>query len=166
MDLKQLNAFIAIAELQSFSAAAKMTGLSQPSLSRQLKQLETDMEVVLIDRYHRPLQLTEAGQFFYDKVSTVLTELNNITSMTQRLAAPSTALNIGFVPSILYGHLPDIIANLKRQNPDIAVNLKDISSYQQIEALKSGEIDIGFGRFAHQDAWVQQILLMFCFQNL
>ena len=159
MDLKQLNAFIAIAELRSFSAAAKMTGLSQPSLSRQLKQLETDMEVVLIDRYHRPLQLTEAGQFFYDKVSTVLTELNNITSMTQRLAAPSTALNIGFVPSILYGHLPDIIANLKRQNPDIAVNLKDISSYQQIEALKSGEIDIGFGRFAHQDAWIQQILL-------
>lgn len=159
MDLKQLNAFIAIAELQSFSAAAKMTGLSQPSLSRQLKQLETEMGVVLIDRYHRPLQLTEAGQFFYDKVSTVLTELNNITSMTQRLSAPSTALNIGFVPSVLYGHLPEIIATLKRQNPDIAVNLKDISSYQQIEALKSGEIDIGFGRFAHQDAWVQQILL-------
>ncbi|WP_201574744.1 LysR family transcriptional regulator [Psychrobacter sp. H8-1] len=159
MDLKQLNAFIAIAELQSFSAAAKMTGLSQPSLSRQLKQLETEMGVVLVDRYHRPLQLTEAGQFFYDKVSTVLTELNNITSMTQRLSAPSTALNIGFVPSVLYGYLPEIIATLKRQNPDIAVNLKDISSYQQIEALKSGEIDIGFGRFAHQDAWVQQILL-------
>lgn len=159
MDLKQLNAFIAIADLQSFSAAAKKTGLSQPSLSRQLKQLETDMGVVLVDRYHRPLQLTEAGQFFYDKVSTVLTELNNITSMTQRLSAPSTALNIGFVPSVLYGHLPDIIATLKRQNPDIAVNLKDISSYQQIEALKSGEIDIGFGRFAHQDAWIQQILL-------
>ena len=159
MDLKQLNAFIAIAELQSFSAAAKMTGLSQPSLSRQLKQLETEMGVVLVDRYHRPLQLTEVGQFFYDKVSAVLIELNNITSMTQRLSAPSTALNIGFVPSVLYGHLPEIIATLKRQNPDIAVNLKDISSYQQIEALKSGEIDIGFGRFAHQDAWVQQILL-------
>lgn len=67
MDLKQLNAFIAIAELQSFSAAAKMTGLSQPSLSRQLKQLETEMGVVLVDRYHRPLQLTEAGQFFMTK---------------------------------------------------------------------------------------------------
>lgn len=159
MDLKQLNAFIAIADLQSFSAAAKMTGLSQPSLSRQLKQLETEMGVMLVDRYHRPLQLTEAGQFFYDKVSTVLTELNNITSMTQRLSAPSTALNIGFVPSVLYGYLPEIIATLKLQNPDIAVNLKDISSYQQIEALKSGEIDIGFGRFAHQDAWIQQILL-------
>ncbi len=159
MDLKQLKAFIAIAQLQSFSAAAKMTGISQPSLSRLLKQLETEMDVVLVDRYHRPLQLTAAGLFFYDKISALLTELDAITNMTQRLSAPSKALNIGFVPSVLYGLLPEVIAVFKRQNPDIEVNLKDISSYQQIEALKSGEIDVGFGRFEHQDPWIQQILL-------
>ncbi|WP_201590487.1 LysR family transcriptional regulator [Psychrobacter sp. Pi2-51] len=159
MDLKQLNAFIAVADLRSFSAAATKTGLSQPSLSRLLKQLETDMGVVLIDRYHRPLHLTEAGAFFYDKISTILTEIDTVTSMTQRLSAPSSVLNIGFVPSVLYGLLPEIIATLKQSNPDIDVNLKDISSYQQMDALKSGEIDIGFGRFAHQDAWIQQILL-------
>ncbi|WP_333613441.1 LysR family transcriptional regulator [Psychrobacter sp.] len=159
MDLKQLNAFIAIADLKSFSAAASKTGLSQPTLSRLLKQLETDMGVELIDRYHRPLHLTEAGAFFYDKISTILTEIDTVTSMTQRLSAPSTALNIGFVPSVLYGLLPEVIAKLKQSHPDIEVNLKDISSYQQIDALKSGEIDIGFGRFAHQDPWVQQILL-------
>ncbi|MBF4488334.1 LysR family transcriptional regulator [Psychrobacter sp. N25K4-3-2] len=159
MDLKHLNAFIAVADLRSFSAAATKTGLSQPSLSRLLKQLETDMGVVLIDRYHRPLHLTEAGAFFYDKISTILTEIDTVTSMTQRLSAPSSVLNIGFVPSVLYGLLPEIIATLKQSNPDIEVNLKDISSYQQMDALKSGEIDIGFGRFAHQDAWIQQILL-------
>jgi len=159
MDLKQLNAFIAVAELRSFSAAATKTGLSQPSLSRLLKQLETDMGVVLIDRYHRPLHLTDAGRFFYDKISTILTEIDTVTSMTQRLSAPSNILNIGFVPSVLYGLLPEIIATLKQFSPDIDVNLKDISSYQQMDALKSGEIDIGFGRFAHQDQWIQQILL-------
>ena len=159
MDLKQLQAFIAIATLQSFSAAATTTGLSQPSLSRLLKQLETHLGVILIDRYHRPLQLTEAGQFFYDKVRTLLTELNTITSMTQRLSAPSSALNIGFVPSVLYGLLPDIIATMKQLNPDIEVNLKDISSYQQIEALKRGDIDVGFSRFSHSDGWIQHILL-------
>ncbi len=159
MDLKQLNAFIAVAELRSFSAAATKIGLSQPSLSRLLKQLETDMGVMLIDRYHRPLHLTEAGTFFYDKISTILTEMDTVVGMTQRLSAPSSALNIGFVPSILYGLLPEIIARLKQSNPEIDVNLKDISSYQQIEALKSGDIDIGFGRFAHQDPWIQQILL-------
>lgn len=159
MDLKQLNAFIAVAELRSFSAAATKIGLSQPSLSRLLKQLETDMGVMLIDRYHRPLHLTEAGTFFYDKISTILTEMDTVVGMTKRLSAPSSALNIGFVPSILYGLLPEIIARLKQSNPEIDVNLKDISSYQQIEALKSGDIDIGFGRFAHQDPWIQQILL-------
>ena len=159
MDLKQLNAFIAVADLRSFSAAAAKTGLSQPSLSRLLKQLETDIGVELIDRYHRPLHLTEAGSFFYDKISTILTEIDTVTSMTQRLSAPSSALNIGFVPSVLYGLLPEIIATLKQFSPDIEVNLKDISSYQQMDALKSGEIDIGFGRFAHQDPWIQQILL-------
>ncbi|WP_201554427.1 LysR family transcriptional regulator [Psychrobacter sp. 72-O-c] len=163
MDLKQLNAFIAIADARSFSAAATTTGLSQPTLSRLLKQLEADMGVVLVDRYHRPLHLTAAGDFFYDKISAVLTEIETVTSMTQRLSAPSTVLNIGFVPSVLYGLLPEIIATLKQhssnQNADIEVNLKDISSYQQIEALKTGEIDVGFGRFAHQDPWIQQILL-------
>ena len=159
MDLKQLNAFIAIADLKSFSAATSKTGLSQPTLSRLLKQLETDMGVELIDRYHRPLHLTEAGAFFYDKISTILTEIDTVTSMTQRLSAPSAALNIGFVPSVLYGLLPEVIAKLKQSHPDIEVNLKDISSYQQIHALKSGDIDIGFGRFAHQDPWIQQILL-------
>jgi len=159
MDLKQLNAFIAVADLCSFSAAATKTGLSQPTLSRLLKQLETDMGVVLIDRYHRPLHLTEAGSFFYDKISTILTEIDTVTSMTQRLSAPSSVLNIGFVPSVLYGLLPEIIATLKQFSPDIDVNLKDISSYQQMDALKSGEIDVGFGRFAHQDPWIQQILL-------
>ena len=159
MDLKQLTAFIAIADCKSFSAAATKTGLSQPTLSRLLKQLETDMGVELVDRYHRPLHLTEAGAFFYDKISAILIEIDTVTSMTQRLSAPSTALNIGFVPSVLYGLLPEVIAKLKQSNPDIEVNLKDISSYQQIDALKTGEIDIGFGRFAHQDPWIQQILL-------
>ena len=159
MDIKQLHAFVAVAELQSFSAAAQKTGLSQPSLSRLLKQLETDMGVLLIERQHRPLQLTEAGAFFYKKVDTLLIEMQTITSMTQRLANPSPELRIGFVPSVLYGLLPEIIATLKQQHTDIAVRLCDISSYQQMQALKAGEIDVGFGRFFYQDAWTQQILL-------
>lgn len=159
MDLKQLKAFIAVANAKSFSTAVDTTGLSQPSLSRLIKQLENEIGVELIDRYNRPLNLTEAGLFFYNKISTVMTEIDTITSMTQRLSAPSQVLNIGFVPSVLYGLLPDVIATLKHYNPDVEVYLKDISSYQQIEALKNGVIDVGFGRFAQQDPWVQQILL-------
>lgn len=157
--LDHLQAFIEIAQQQSFSQAAKALNTSQPSLSRKLKQLEKSLGVTLIDRYHRPLKLTPAGQFFYDKISAVLTEIDTISQMTRRMVSPNHALNIGFVPSVLYGLLPEVIAVLKQSCPDLEVTLNDISSYQQIAALKSGDIDIGFGRFFHHDPWICQILL-------
>lgn len=159
MQLKQIQAFHAVAKSQSFSAAASVTELSQPTLSRLIKQLEDEIGAELIDRYHRPLQLTTAGAFFYEKSQLLLAELGTITAMTKRMAHPPKTLSIGFVPSVLYGLLPDIIALLKQQLPDLEIQLKDIPSYQQLEALKSGEIDVGFGRFAQQDDWVRQILL-------
>ena len=159
MQLKQLQAFHAVAQSQSFSVAATVTQLSQPTLSRLIKQLEEEVGVELIDRYHRPLQLTDAGAFFYDKTRALLSELDTITAMTVRMANPPKTLSIGFVPSVLYGLLPEVIALLKQQLPTLEILLKDIPSYQQLEALKAGSIDVGFGRFAQEDEWIKQILL-------
>lgn len=159
MLLKQIDAFHAVARSQSFSAAARQTKLSQPSLSRLIKQLEDEIGATLIDRYQRPLQLTAAGAFFYEKSLHLLDELDTIAAMTKRMAHPPKTLVIGFVPSVLYGLLPNIIAQLKQRLPELDIQLKDIPSYQQIDALKSGDIDVGFGRFAQRDDWVRQILL-------
>ena len=159
MQLKRLTAFHRVAELKSFSEAASATELSQPTLSRLIKQLEDDIGVELIDRYHRPLQLTAAGQFFYEKVDSILKELDSSISLTQKIAHPPDTLNIGFVPSVLYGLLPTIISRIKQRLPDLAVHLKDISSFKQVNALKAGEIDVGFGRFAHEDVSIKQLLL-------
>lgn len=159
MQLKQLQAFHAVVRSQSFSAAAVDTQLSQPTLSRLIKQLEDEMGATLIDRYQRPLQLTDAGVFFYEKTQALLDELDTIAAMTTRLANPPKTLSIGFVPSVLYGLLPDIIALLKQRLPSLEIQLKDISSYQQLDALRSGSIDVGFGRFALQDDWIKQVLL-------
>ena len=136
-----------------------VTQLSQPTLSRLIKQLEDDIGVELIDRYHRPLQLTAAGLFFYDKVDSILKELESSISLTQKIAHPPDTLNIGFVPSVLYGLLPTIISRTKQRLPNLAVHLKDISSFKQVGALKAGEIDVGFGRFSHDDASIKQLLL-------
>lgn len=159
MQLKRLTAFHTVAQLKSFSEAVSVTQLSQPTLSRLIKQLEEDIGVELIDRYHRPLQLTAAGQFFYEKVDSILKDLDSSITLTQKMAHPPDTLNIGFVPSVLYGLLPAIIARLKQRLPKLAVQLKDISSFKQAGALKAGEIDIGFGRFAHNDASIKQLLL-------
>ena len=159
MQLKRLTAFHTVAQLKSFSDAVSVTQLSQPTLSRLIKQLEDDIGVELIDRYHRPLQLTPAGRFFYEKVDTILKELDSSITLTQKMAHPPDTLNIGFVPSVLYGLLPTIISRLKQRLPNLAVHLKDISSFKQVSALKSGEIDVGFGRFAHDDPNIKQLLL-------
>lgn len=159
MQLKRLTAFHTVAQLKSFSEAVAVTQLSQPTLSRLIKQLEDDIGVELIDRYHRPLQLTAAGEFFYEKVDSILKDLDSSISLTQKMAHPPDTLNIGFVPSVLYGLLPTIIGRLKQRLPKLAVHLKDISSFKQVSALKAGEIDVGFGRFAHEDASIKQLLL-------
>lgn len=159
MQLKRLKAFHTVAQLGSFSDAIGVTGLSQPTLSRLIKQLEEDIGVELIDRYHRPLQLTPAGGFFYEKVDLILRELDSTITLTQKMAHPPDTLNIGFVPSVLYGLLPTIISRLKQRLPSLDIHLKDISSFRQVDALKAGEIDVGFGRFAHDDANLNQLLL-------
>ncbi|WP_227430341.1 LysR substrate-binding domain-containing protein [Psychrobacter sp. I-STPA6b] len=147
LQFKQLTAFHAVASCQSFSEATRMTGLSQPTLSRLIKQLEEELETELLDRYHRPLQLTEAGKFFFHNTQAMLTEFETVINITKRIATPKKSLSIGFVPSVLYGLLPDIISRLKNTLPNLEIQLKDISSYQQVNALKSGDIDVGFGRF-------------------
>ncbi len=159
MTLKQYKAFLAVAELKSFSEATVRTGLSQPSLSRLIKQLEDELEVELLDRYHRPLQLTDTGEFFYRKLKSIMHELDTLSTLTKKMGKPSNSITIGFIPSILYGFLPDIIATLRVRQPDLELHLKDISSFQQIDALKNNVIDVGLGRFVLNDAHIKQILL-------
>lgn len=159
MQLKRLTAFHTVARLKSFSAAVSETKLSQPTLSRLIKQLEDDIGVELIDRYNRPLRLTDAGAFFYEKIDLLLKDLDSSISLTQKMAHPPDTLNIGFVPSVLYGLLPTIISRLKQRLPNLEVHLKDISSFKQVGALKAGEIDVGFGRFEHEDTHIHQLLL-------
>lgn len=159
VDLKQLRAFLLVAEHQSFSHAAKVSGLSQPSLSRLVRQLEQVLDLSLFDRYQRPLQLTEAGQFYQQKLQTILLELEQASLLAKNLASAKRVLNIGFVPSVLYGLLPNVVAKMRLDFTSLEIYLKDISSYQQVSALKAGEIDVGFGRFFQEDGDIRQILL-------
>ena len=72
MELRHLRYFVAVAEEKSFNKAAERLFISQPPLSRQIKQLEEEMGVVLIDRDQRPLKLTESGVFFYEHAIQIL----------------------------------------------------------------------------------------------
>lgn len=160
MNLKELEYFIHVAKSGNLSESAKALGISQPSLSRNIQQLESYLDVALFDRYHRPMVLTAAGEIFFQRINKNMQELYQTIDMIRHFERPKPhSLTIGFVSSVLYGLLPQIIAHLKKHHPYLEIKLVEISSEQQIHALKNREIDVGFSRFSHQDDWIKQIFL-------
>lgn len=159
MELRHLRYFIAVAEERSFHKAAERLYISQPPLSRQIKQLEEELGVRLIDRDQRPLKLTEAGIFFYEHATQIVKKSDNLQVMTMRQATFDGSISIGFVASVLYGTLPRVIARFRKVYPNIQIKLHELNSWQQTQALTSGKIDVGFGRLLFDDASVRRIVL-------
>lgn len=155
MELRHLRYFRVVAQTLNFTRAAEQLHLAQPPLSRQIQQLEEELGVVLLER-SRPLRLTDAGRFFYEQTEQLLEQLARVCDDTKRIDAGQRRwLGIGFAPSTLYGALPELIRRL-RSDGGIELGLSEMVTLQQVEALKSGRIDIGFGRIHVDDAAVIQ----------
>lgn len=155
MELRHLRYFRVVAETLNFTRAAERLHVAQPPLSRQIQQLEDELGVALLER-SRPLRLTEAGRFFYEHSSQLLEQLSRVCDDTRRIDKGQRRwLGIGFAPSTLYGALPELIRRL-RASGDIELGLSEMVTLQQVEALKSGRIDVGFGRIHIDDAAVVQ----------
>ncbi|ASU37058.1 LysR family transcriptional regulator [Herbaspirillum sp. meg3] len=152
MELRHLKYFNAVASTLSFSRAAELLHIAQPPLSRQIRQLEELVGAELIDRASRPIALTMAGKFFYEQTVQVLSRLDQIEEGTRRIAKGQQHwFNIGFVPSALYGLLPELIKRFRADLPEIEIGFSEIMTMEQVEALKSGRIDVGFGRLPISD---------------
>ncbi|MDY7577197.1 LysR family transcriptional regulator [Herbaspirillum sp. RTI4] len=152
MELRHLKYFNAVASTLSFSRAAELLHIAQPPLSRQIRQLEDLVGAELIDRKSRPIALTMAGKFFYEQTLQVLARVDEIAESTRRIARSQQQwFGIGFVPSVLYGLLPELIKRFRADMPDIEVGFTELMTMEQVEALKSGRIDVGFGRLPMSD---------------
>lgn len=152
MELRHLRYFVAVAGELNFSRAAQQLHMAQPPLSRQIRQLEDELGAELFDRRARPLRLTPAGQFFYSQTTQMLDRLAEVRAATRRIAHKDRAwFGIGFVPSTLYGLLPEVIRRFRQAHPTVEVGLSELTSLQQIDALKAGRIDVGFGRLRFDD---------------
>lgn len=159
MDLRHLKYFIAVAEEKNFTRASERLFIAQPPLSRSIQQLEEELGVSLIERGSRPLKLTDAGEFFYAHAQALLSKSSELKSMTQRVGRVSKALSIGFVASTLYGKLPKIIRLYRSRYSNVELNLVEMSTMEQLNALKDGRIDVGFGRVRHEDPNIRRIVL-------
>jgi DNA-binding transcriptional LysR family regulator len=152
MELRHLRYFDAVARELNFSRAAEQLHVAQPPLSRQIRQLEDELGAELIDRRTRPLRLTPAGRFFHSQAQQLLGRVTEVSAATARIAnGHRTWFNVGFVPSTLYGVLPEVIRRFREAQPTVDLGLSELTTLEQLEALRAGRIDVGFGRLRFDD---------------
>lgn len=159
LELRHLRYFVAVAEERNFTRAAERLHIAQPPLSRQIQQLEEYLGVSLVEKGSRPVRLTEAGQFFLAHAKPLLDQVRDLKTMTRRVGKLERTINAGFVASTLYGLLPDIIRRYRERHPEVEVVLHEMTTIEQMKALKEGRIDVGFGRLKSEDPSIRRILL-------
>lgn len=145
MELRHLRYFVAVGEALSFTKGAEKLHLAQPSLTRQIKDLEEELGVQLLDRTKQRISLTERGASFLVDAKRVLDLSVSIVDSVRTLTpGPRTPLNIGYVANLFYDLLPVTLAAFQRTFPTIPINLFDMSCGDQFRAIENGRIDLGF----------------------
>lgn len=160
MELRHLRYFLEITKDLNMTKAAERLNMSQPPLSRQLKQLEEELGADLFHRNAKTLQLTRAGKVLKDKASALLRNVEDIEKAMKRIGKKGDSwLNIGFVPSTIYGFLPDFLRHYRKSQPQVEISLLELMSQDQMIALKSGAIDVGIGRMMLEDPLIKHEIL-------
>ena len=148
VELRHLRYFIAVADELHFGRAAERLGISQPPLSHQIRQLERDLDVQLLRRSNRRVELTEAGRAFLPEARAILEHTRNAVELAQRAArGQSGELRIGFTASTpLSNRIPRTISAFRRARPDVHLQLEEMPSLQQIDALMDRRLHLGIIR--------------------
>lgn len=145
MELRHLRYFVAVAEELNFTRAAEKLRLAQPSLTRQIHNLEAELGVRLLDRSRNRVSLTEEGRsFLVDARRLVALSLESVKSVQQLSRGESGRLNIGYLFKFNFNLLPETLATFYQVCPKIAVNVFDMSPAEQLRALEARKIDLGF----------------------
>ncbi|MDF2158354.1 LysR family transcriptional regulator [Algoriphagus sp. CAU 1675] len=149
MELRHLHYFKAVAEELNYRKAADRLFISQPGLSRQIKQLEELLGVQLFERDQKHVELTVAGAFLKEEVDFVLNHLEMTRSQLKEISEGRVGeLRIGFLGSAANRVLPELLAKLNKNQPLITTNLEELSNSVQVEMIQKDKLDLGFVRLA------------------
>lgn len=144
MTLQALRCFAAVAKYLNYAEAAKQLYVSQPAVTHQIKQLETELGVRLFDRTQRTVRLTSAGALFYTQVPDILNRLDLAVEHVQRNSQFTDVLTIGCESTIRLEVLPQIYAEFQQTCPTVCIRTVEISGVDQREPLQSGRLDAAF----------------------
>ena len=142
LSTRQLRAFLALAELRSFTRAASRCHLSQPAFSALVRSLEDMLGARLFDRDTRNVELTAEGRLLEEPARRLLADFDGLAAdIGDRVARRKGRVSVAALPSLAAGWLPGIFSRFRRANPGIELALHDTLSDQCLELVRSGRAD-------------------------
>jgi len=147
MDVASVASFVAVAEELHFSRAARRRNVSQPALSKQIRQLESVLGLQLFARDRRTVRLTPEGAALVERAHTLLTAVAGIEEFAGQLRRGAAGhIRVGFAPSAPHHVLPTLLRRFRTRHPAIETELIEMSSGDQIAAIQRGALDVGLLR--------------------
>lgn len=144
MEHKLLRSFVAVAEELHFGRAAKRLHLSQPPLSLQIQRLEAELGASLFLRDKRHVALTEAGQVLLGRARHLLAEADRAAQEVARVArGEGGVLTLGYTAAASHCVLPALVPNFRKHHPELRLELLELRSHAQPDALAEGRIELG-----------------------
>lgn len=146
LSARQLSAVVAVAEFRSFVAAASALGMSQPGLTRIIKQVEAELEVALFTRSTRQVTVTDAGKEFATHAERLLNDLKiSVGNMREMAKQPRGQIVVSSVVSLASAVLPSLIAGYSRRFPAVEIHLREGLHNTVRDEVRSGLADFGVG---------------------
>ena len=160
MNLRELEYLAAIDEFKHFRKAAEKCFVSQPTLSGQLKKLESEIGVQLVERTTRHVFLTPIGQEIVKKARSILADVSSIEELVKTYADPmSGTVNIGLIPTIAPYLLPLIVQPINKKYPQLEIILHEVQTEVMLKKLGEGTLDAGILAVPLEIRGLEQIIL-------
>lgn len=147
IEFRHIHYFLTVAEDLHFRKAAERLYISQPGLSRQIKQMEDALGLKLFKRHNRKVELTKSGLYLQKELTTNFNRLDNILKQAKLINDGIDGnLKLAYVGSAMQKLIPDILLKFRETNQSVLINLTENDNESQIEGLINQEIDVGFVR--------------------
>src|SRR2546423_4941888 len=144
VELRHLRYFVAVAEMENVSRAALKLHVSQPALSRQIRDLEAEIGFSLLERTAKSVRLTDAGRAFLDNARALLQNADEAVTKARAVAsAEPTELHVGYSPTPTAKILPKILRAFQRKMPNVHVKLHDWSNNAILTGIRDGRLQLG-----------------------
>jgi DNA-binding transcriptional LysR family regulator len=152
MELRHLRSLLVLAEELHFGRAADRLGIAQPALSRQIQQLETELQTQLFKRSPRAVALTDAGREFVEGIGPAIQQIEDAAAGAINFAqAKRGRIRVGSSGNLSSDFIPDLLHQLHQESPLVRIDVRELSVAEQIRTLHAAEIDVGLATLPIND---------------